>query len=137
MIDPDLPYYGHNGIAICIDPEANLRACLRGKFGFVHEELYHWRLHAESITIKVSLKKRLFEADWPLLLDRYGTHFLGYREYRECRQRFRHYLLRRLLRARIREGDKRTFSWHMERARDDPATFRDFAGVLVEWLMEW
>ena len=135
MIDPGLPHYGHNGIAMSTDTEANMRACLRGNFGFVHEELYLWRSHAESITMKVSRKMLLFEADWPLLLDRYGTHVLGYREYRACRRQFRRYLLRRLLRARIQEGDKRTFSWHMDllRARNDPATFCDFAGLLVEW----
>jgi glycosyltransferase involved in cell wall biosynthesis len=135
MVDNGLPHYGHNGIVMSADTEANMRACLRGNFGFVHEELYHWRSHAESMTVKVSRKMLLFEADWPLLLDRYGGHVLGYREYRECRQRFRRYLLRRLLLARIREGDKKTFSWHMDllRARDDPATFRDFARALVEW----
>jgi hypothetical protein len=87
------------------------------------------------MTVKVSRKMLLFEADWPLLLDRYGSHVLGYREYRECRRRFRCYLLRRLLLARILEGDKKTFSRHMDllRARDDPATFRDFSGALIEW----
>jgi hypothetical protein len=87
------------------------------------------------MTMKVSRKMLLFEADWPLLLDRYGAHVLSYGEYRECRRRFRRCLLRRLLLARSQEGDKKTFSWHMDllRARGDPATFRDFVGALVEW----
>jgi glycosyltransferase involved in cell wall biosynthesis len=135
MIDEAVPYYGHNGIAMSTDTEANMRACLRGNFGFVHEELYHWRSHAESMTMKVSRKMLLFEADWPLLLDRYGPHVMSYGEYAECRRRFRRHLLRRLLLARFLERDKKTFNWHMNllRAREDPATIRDFVAALTEW----
>jgi hypothetical protein len=135
MIDKAVPYYGYNGIAMSTDTEANMRACLRGNFGFIHEELYHWRSHAESMTMKVSRKMLLFEADWPLLLDRYGPHVLSYREYTECRRRFRRYLLRRLLLVRILEGDKRTFNWHLDllSAREDPATLGGFVAALAEW----
>ena len=135
MIDAGRPYYGHNGIVMSTDTEANMRACLRGNFGFVHEELYHWRSHAESMTMKVSRDMRLFEADWPLLLDRYGPYVLGYREYRECRRRFRRYLLRRILLVRLQGGDQRTFAWHMDllRKRGDPAKLQDFAGAFLEW----
>jgi glycosyltransferase involved in cell wall biosynthesis len=135
MIDEGCPYYGHNGVVMSTDTEANMRACLRGNFGFVHEELYYWRSHAESMTMRVSRDMKLFEADWPLLLDRYGPHVLSYREYRECRQRFRRYLLRRVLLACLRVGGRKTFAWHMDllRKRGDPATLRDFAGALWEW----
>lgn len=135
MIDEAVPYYGHNGIAMSTDTEANMRACLRGNFGFIHEVLYHWRSHAECMTMKVSRKMLLFEADWPLLVDRYGPHVLSHREYTECRRRFRRHLLRRLLLVRILEGDRQTFNWHIDllRAREDPATLGDFVAALAEW----
>ena len=139
MLDDTLPYYGDGGrdggIVASFDTEANLRACVRGSFGFAREELVHWRHHPGSATATVSLKMRLFDADWPLLLDRYAPHALGHHEYLECRKSFRRYFLRRLLLMRFKDGDKATFDWQLNlmRSRDDAAGWLDFADALAEW----
>src|SRR5262245_5937641 len=141
LLNPPLPYYGDGagagGIVVSFDTEANLRACVRGLFGFVHEELVHWRQHPGSATSTSSLKLRLFDADWPLLLDRYAGYGLGHREYLDCRKSFRRHLLRRLLLLRLRDRDKTTFAWHMNlmRLRDDAPGWCDFADALAEWQL--
>jgi glycosyltransferase involved in cell wall biosynthesis len=143
LLNPPLPYYGDGGgaggIVVSFDTEANLRACVRGLFGFVHDELVHWRQHPGSATSMSSLKMRLFDADWPLLLDRYAAHALGHAEYLDCRKSFRRRLLRRLLLVRLKDGDKTTFDWHVNlmRSRDDAARWRDFADALAEWPLLW
>ncbi|MET0183734.1 MAG: glycosyltransferase family A protein [Caulobacterales bacterium] len=126
---------------ICMfDADALLRACLSGKYGFVHEELAFWRMHDQSTTATISERMQLFQTDWLLLLDRYGSYVMGFREYLDARRRFRHSYLRRLLLQCVRTRDFSLLRWHMRelKSRDDEvsiidifAAFADWAGLLV------
>lgn len=123
---------------ICMfDADALLRACLRGKYGFVHEELAFWRVHEQSTTATISERMQLFQTDWLLLLDRYGSYVMGYREYLDARKRFRRSFLRRLLLQCVRTRDWSLYDWHMRelKSRDDPAGPLDFAAALADWAM--
>jgi glycosyltransferase involved in cell wall biosynthesis len=128
------PFYDDEALT-SFDADANLRICMTRKFGFVHEELGIWRIHPESITSAITTKTFTSETSWLILLDRYGPQILGFREYMDCRTRYRRHLLRRLLKARFLEGNREAFtgSLHWLRARDDAAGLLDFVDALLDW----
>ncbi len=118
------------------DTDANLRACVRGDYGFVHEELLHWRQHAESTTEAMNAGDLTFEAEWLILLDRYFAHALGFREYLHRRRSFRAHFLRRLLLQRMRTGDRQRFNRHLDalRLHGDEPSLADWAASLADWF---
>jgi hypothetical protein len=133
LVDANRRFYDEH--IASFDTEASYRACLRGRYGLVHEELLRYRTHAESTTATTTGKMKVRMLDTLLVLDRYG-HVLGYREYQDRRKSYRRHYLRSLLITRFRHGDKATFDWHLKvlRARDDAAEWRDFADAIANWL---
>jgi glycosyltransferase involved in cell wall biosynthesis len=133
-LDRHSPFYD-DSLASSFDADANLRICMRSKFGFVREELGTWRIHPDSATVAITTKTFTSETGWLILLDRYGPQVLGFREYLECRTRYRRHLLRRLLKARFLEGNREAFTGSLQRLRDrdDAAGLLDFTDALVDW----
>lgn len=116
------------------DKDANLRACLAGRAGFVHEVLAFRREH-EKNAFKKHERWNYSELDWLKLLDRYGRIVLDPAEFRKYRDAYRRHYLRRLLLMRWREGDRRVYDWHManlEESGDRPG-WPEFAYALAEW----
>lgn len=126
FFEPDLP---------CMtDKDANLRACLSGRAGFVHEVLAFRREH-ENNAFKAHKRWNHSTLDWLKLLDRYGRTVLDEAEYREYRDAYRRHYLRQLLLVRWRHGDRTIYDWHManlERSGERPGWLA-FAGALAEW----
>jgi glycosyltransferase involved in cell wall biosynthesis len=118
------------------DSDANIRACLRNKYGFIHEELCFWRTHEASETATYATRTHIGLAEWLVLLDRYGPHVLGFREYLDCRRAYRRHYLRRLLLVRWRDKDKLMFARHLRglRERDDAASWVDFIDAMAEFF---
>jgi glycosyltransferase involved in cell wall biosynthesis len=118
------------------DTDANVRVCLGGKFGFVHEELATFRQHDLSHFAAWS-RSNFHMTEWLMLLDRYGPLVLTDREYRNCRARYKRYYLRRLLHMRWREREKTLFRQHLAllRKRNDPASLGDFLAAVGEWVL--
>jgi glycosyltransferase involved in cell wall biosynthesis len=131
----DFPQPFYDGSAnTSFDSEANIRLVMKGKYGFVHKELAILRMHEFSQTAMPGVRDtRLFT--WLILLDRYGPQVMTKNEYAECRKRYRRHLLRHLLLARWKRGDKRIFDLQMRRFAEinDSPTFPDFAAALLEW----
>lgn len=132
---PDVHHPFYDETLPSFDSDANLRLCLRSKFGFVRAELGVWRIHANSTTSRTASRTFAHEICWLTLLDRYGPHVLGFRAYMACRIAYRRHLLRRMLKARVRGGDARAFSLWLERLRQvgDAAGPMDFADALADW----
>jgi glycosyltransferase involved in cell wall biosynthesis len=132
-LDRQNPFYDDS--LASFDADANLRICMTSKFGFVREELGIWRIHPDSNTSAIATKTFTNDTGWLILLDRYGPQVLGFREYLECRTRYRRHLLRRLLKARWLEGNREAFTGSLQRlrARDDAAGPLDFADALLDW----
>lgn len=134
-LDAHRPFYDES--LPSFDSEANLRICLRSKYGFVRAELGTWRIHANSTTSQTASRTLAHEICWLTLLDRYGSQVLGFRGYVACRIAYRRHLLRRMLKARIRSGNARAFALCLERLQQvgDPASPMDFADALLDWTM--
>jgi len=132
-LDRRIPFYDES--LASFDADANLRICMRSKFGFVREELGTWRIHPESATVAITTKAFTNETGWLILLDRYGPEVLGFREYLECRSRYRRHLLRRLLKERFLSGNREAFAGSLQRLadRDDAAGLLDFIDALADW----
>ncbi len=133
-IDPGRPFYDPT-IPVGSDTDVNLRIAITSKVGFVHEELVNWRHHDGQVTTSVVDRGKYILFDWFILLDRYGPYVMGHKEYTECRKAFRRHYLRRLLLIRYKDKDKEVWDWHIKSlaARDDAATFMDFADAMVDW----
>jgi glycosyltransferase involved in cell wall biosynthesis len=119
------------------DSDANIRACLNNKYGFVHEELCFCRIHEASETATYAIRTHVHLAEWLVLLDRYGPSVLGFREYLDCRRAYRRHYLRRLLLVRWRDKDKSLFGRHLSglRVRDDAASWVDFVDAMAEFFV--
>lgn len=133
-IDPGRPFYDPMIVA-AHDTDVNLRIAATSKIGFVHEELVNWRLHEEQASATYVQRGKHILFDWFVLLDRYGPYVMGHKEYEECRRAFRRHYLRRLLLVRFKDKDKEVWDWHMKSlaARDDAASFLDFADAMIDW----
>lgn len=118
------------------DTDANLRACVAGRYGFVHEQLMHWRQHPDSITQTHNADDLSFDCEWLVLLDRYFAHAMGYAEYQHRRRAFRLHLVRRLLRRLLRRGGMGVVEQHLAelRMRGDAVTSRDILHAVLDWL---
>jgi hypothetical protein len=117
------------------DTEANLRICLRSKYGFVRTELGTWRIHANSTTSKVATRNLVHETCWLTLLDRYGPHVLGFRQYMECRTAYRRHLLRRMVKASIIGRSTAILATCRAQLTNagDPVGLLDFTDAFVDW----
>lgn len=133
QLQAEHPFYDET--LASFDSDANLRICMKSKYGFVRRELGTWRVHPSSITSRIATKTFAHETCWLTLLDRYGPQVLGFRAYMECRKAYRHQLLRRLLKARFLEGSTEAFANRLERMRlaGDPVRPLDFAEALADW----
>lgn len=128
------PFFDVN-ILDSLDAEANVRLTMKGKFGFVHEELATWRRHEDQSTAVAVAPNGTIAFDWLTLVDRYGPLVMTQEEYAKCRKLYRRYFLRRMLLARWKRGDKRLFYLQMSRLAEinDAPNFADFAAALFEW----
>ncbi|MGC1303394.1 MAG: glycosyltransferase family 2 protein [Caulobacteraceae bacterium] len=118
-----------------LDSDANVRMALTGKYGFVHEELVHWRIHDESSTALEAAPSHIHMAEWLILLDRYGPKVMTPAEFHRVRRAYRRHYLRRMLVVRWREGHRALFEEHLARMkqRGDAAGALDFADALTNW----
>jgi glycosyltransferase involved in cell wall biosynthesis len=132
-IETRQPFYDET--LASFDSEANMRICMRSRFGFVRAELSTWRQHAGNTTNTTAVKAFAHEMCWLRLLDRYGPTILGFQGYIECRRRYRQQLLRRLLKARARDENTRVFDNCLERLRlaGDPVSLGDLVQALLDW----
>jgi glycosyltransferase involved in cell wall biosynthesis len=128
------PFYYDPVFRGAADTDANLRICMNGKFGFVHDALAMCRQH-ELNHYTIFSRSYFHMPEWLMLFDRYGRFVLDEQEYRARRSTYRRHYLRRLLLLRWRDGNKTTFDEHMAllRQNNDPAGWLDFAGALAEW----
>jgi glycosyltransferase involved in cell wall biosynthesis len=133
QLDDRVSFYDDRFESFC-DADANLRVCLSGKFGFIHEGLATWRRHDNNAwnrhaALGISM------VEWLELLKRYGDAVMEQEVYRERLTAYRRHCLRRLLLLRWRAGDKATFDQHMARLRGDgePVGWLDFADALADW----
>jgi glycosyltransferase involved in cell wall biosynthesis len=119
------------------DTEANMRICLRAKYGFVRAEVGTWRIHANSTTSRIATRTFVHETCWLTLLDRYGPHVLGFRPYMECRTAYRRHLLRRVLKASIVRRSIEAMATCRARLENagDPVSVLDFADALLDWAV--
>jgi len=87
------------------DTNACIRAMVRGKFGFVHEPIYIYRQHPQSIseTVIRGSTHRLFDS--MVQIERWGPVVMEEAEYRRCAQRHLRAIYRYMLRARYRGND--------------------------------
>jgi glycosyltransferase involved in cell wall biosynthesis len=118
------------------DADANLRVCMNGHLGFIHEGLATWRQH-EGNTFKTVSQSNQHLAEWLSVVDRYGPQLLNKREFRTCRKAILRHYLRRLLIMRWRNGDRVGFRQHLNllRANGDAVGWLDFADALAEWAL--
>jgi hypothetical protein len=116
------------------DTNACIRAMVRGKFGFVHEPLYMYRQHSESIseTVIRGSTHRLFDS--MVEIERWGPLVMDEAEYRRCAQRHLRAIYRYMLRARYR-GQDSLFAQHRDflGARNITPGILDFAYCVAEW----
>lgn len=118
-----------------LDCDANVRLVMKGKFGFVHDELATWRRHEDQSTAVSVAPNGTLAFDWLTLVDRYGPLVMTQNEYAKCRKLYRRYFLRRMLLARWKRGDKRLFHLQMSRLAEinDAPNLADFISALLEW----
>jgi glycosyltransferase involved in cell wall biosynthesis len=126
-------FYDEKFESFC-DADANLRVCIGGQFGFIHEGLATWRRH-DSNAWNRHAELCISTVEWLQILRRYASTVL---EPEVCRERltaYRRHCLRRLLLLRWRAGDKTTFARHLDSLRrdGDPVGWLDFADALVDW----
>jgi glycosyltransferase involved in cell wall biosynthesis len=136
-LEGQIPFYDmiFRGAA---DTDANLRACINSKFGFVHDELTTLRHHQSAHYVAFS-RSNFHMPERLLLLKRYGPLVWSDLEYRERHSSYRRYYLRRLLLMRWRDGKKEAFKEHLAILREynDPANWLDFADALAEWAFRF
>lgn len=130
------PFYYDSAFRGATDTDANLRTCLSGKFGFVHEALAMCRQH-EFNHYTIFSRSYFHMQEWLMLFDRYGPFVLDEQEYRARRSSYRRHYLRRLLLLRWRDGNKTAFKEHMALLSqyNDPAGWLDFTDALSEWAV--
>lgn len=118
------------------DVDCAIAVAYGNHFGFVHEPLDMHRLHDESYSSRIAMRNGNFIFDRLLLLDRYGAKILEPDEYAQCRRLHRRHLLRRMILALLKYGDKNFFSLQMKRLAEigDPANIGDFVVALFEWV---
>ena len=110
-----------------IDFEAVLGILLRGKLGMVHEFLGWSRIHEESVTSLVMMKKNTHYADWLRVLYRYGPHLYSKREFRQIAKRYERRYVRLILRWQYSQGKKAVqHHWDVLRRERGPITVFDF-----------
>ncbi len=116
------------------DTDACIRAMVRGKFGFVHEPLYMYRRHSESISENVikGSTHRLFESMREI--ERWGPVVMGEGEYRRCARRHLRAIYRYMLRAGYRGQDTQYAVYRdFLKSRNIEPGFVDFAHCVAEW----
>jgi len=119
------------------DSDANVRICVRSRYGFVRRELGVWRVHPNSITNRIAVRTFAHELCWLSILDRYAPQLLGYQDYTEYRRAYRHHVLRRLLKACVHDRSTQILVRCMERMRrdGDPVRPLDFIGAIADWTL--
>ena len=116
-----------------IDFEAVLGILLRGKLGMVHEFLGWSRIHEESVTSLVMMKKNTHYADWLRVLYRYGPHLYSKREFRQIAKRYERRYVRLILRWQYSQGKKAVqHHWDVLRRERGPITVFDFIDSAID-----
>jgi glycosyltransferase involved in cell wall biosynthesis len=117
-----------------IDFEALFSILPRGKFGMVHEPLGWVRVHEDSETSKVMLKKNSHFADWLRALYRHGPTVFSKSEFREVTKRFERRYLRLILKWQFRHGKASVqHHWDVMRRERGPITPLDYIDSAIDW----
>jgi glycosyltransferase involved in cell wall biosynthesis len=113
------------------DTNACIRAMVRGKFGFVHEPIYIYRQHPQSIseTVIRGSTHRLFDS--MVQIERWGPLVMGEAEYHRCAKRHLRAIYRYMLRARYR-GDDSEYRAFLAARKIQPGIV-DLAYAVAEW----
>jgi glycosyltransferase involved in cell wall biosynthesis len=119
-----------------IDFEAVLAILRRGKLGMVHEPLGWVRVHEESETSRVMLRKNTHFVDYLRALYRHGPHVFSKHEFRRIARRFERRYLRLLLRWQYEQGKPAVqHHWDVLRLERGPITALDFADAALDWAL--
>jgi glycosyltransferase involved in cell wall biosynthesis len=86
------------------DFEAVLSILRRGQFGTVRAPLGWVRIHEDSVTSKVALKKHTHYMDWVRALYQHGPHVFSAEEFQQIAKRFERKYVRQILRWQSRQG---------------------------------
>ena len=119
-----------------IDFEAMFAIVRRGKFGMVHAPLGWVRVHDESLTSKVMLKKNSHFVDWLRALYRHGPHVFPKAEFRSITQRFERRYLRLILRWQMEQG-KAAVQHHKDVLVQErgPISTLDYLDTALDWAL--
>jgi len=96
-------------------------------FGLVDEVLLFSRMHEDSITSKVAVRKQTILKDWLWMLQQYGPRYFSPHELTHVERAFLRRYYRLLIRAFLTGQDRAYFEFHMEglRAADRSPNFGD------------
>ncbi len=116
------------------DTDACLRAMVRGKFGFVHEPLYTFRLHPGSVTETIIKGSTHRHFDMIRILERWGPVVMSESEFRSCAPRHLRVIYRHMLASKA-FGRHEVYARYREFlcARDISPSILDFTRSVVEW----
>jgi glycosyltransferase involved in cell wall biosynthesis len=118
------------------DFESVLGILRRGKLGMVHESLGWTRVHQESETSRVMLKKNTHYMDWLRALYRHGPHVFSPAEFREVAKRYERRYLRLVLKWQWQYGRAAVqHHWDALERERGPITALDYADVALDWAL--
>jgi len=119
-----------------IDFEAVLAILRRGKLGMVPEPLGWVRVHKESETSRVMLRRNSHFVDYLRALYRHGPHVFSNEEFRHIARRFERQYLRLLLYWQYKQGKSAVqYHWDVLRRERGPITPLDFADTAIDWAL--
>jgi glycosyltransferase involved in cell wall biosynthesis len=93
-----------DAFATGFDFEAVLSILRRGQLGTVRAPLGWVRIHEDSVTSKVALKKHTHYMDWLRALYQHGPHVFSEEEFDQIARRFERKYVRQVLRWQCRQG---------------------------------
>ncbi|MGE0829696.1 MAG: glycosyltransferase family A protein [Hyphomonadaceae bacterium] len=130
--DFDEPFFAEN--MLHFDTNACLRALSRGKFGFVHEPLYIYRIHDESVTetvVRGSTHRRL---DGLREIDTWAPRFLPPHEVKEAQDRQLRFIYRAMMWAKWSKHTEVHEGYHaFLKARGKLPSLWDNIVAALEW----
>jgi glycosyltransferase involved in cell wall biosynthesis len=119
-----------------IDFESVLGILRRGKFGMVPEPLGWVRVHDESETSKVMLKKNTHYVDWLRAFYRHGPHVFSPPEFQALAKTYERRYMRLILKWQWAWGKQAVqHHWDALRKERGPVTPLDFAGTALDWAL--
>jgi hypothetical protein len=126
------PEYKHADLALFFDLLEHV------DYGFVHEPLFHSRVHRDSVTAKVANRRQTLLRDWLFFLLRHGPRYFSPEELASLREAFLKRYYRQLVRAAITMRGRDYFDFHREALRQfelEP-TLTDLIGASASELFD-